>query len=118
MRSYSKTCATRTFFRDREGWVCEAIRAALTLVPRSEMDFSTRDGEDDDSASAVSGVPVAALPRMRFLHYGKVGGQMMPHVDLSKSDAVGEWGQTVQSTHTFLLHLRDCSKGGETVLLD
>ena len=43
---------------------------------------------------------------------------MMPHVDLSKSDRVGQWRQMVTSTHTFLLHLRDCSEGGETVLLD
>ena len=43
---------------------------------------------------------------------------MMPHVDLSKSDRVGQWRQMVTSTHTFLLYLRDCSEGGETVLLD
>ena len=96
-RSFSKTCAVRTFFRDREGWICEQIRTAL---------------------KSIEGGPSFALPRMRFMHYGEAGGRMMPHVDLSKSDRVGMWRQMVSSTHTFLLHLRDCPQGGETALLD
>ena len=104
-RTFSKTCAMRKFFRDREGWVVNTIEAVLEHVLR-------RANVEN------AGVPASVFPRMRYLHYGTVGGQMMPHVDLSKSDAVGEWGATVRSTHTFLLHLRDCTAGGETVLLD
>jgi ankyrin repeat protein len=96
-RSYSKTCAVRTFFRDREEWICDRFREAL---------------------AQIVGGPENALPRMRFMYYENVGGRMMPHVDLSKSDRVGPWQRMVGSTHTFLLHLRDCPRGGETVLLD
>ena len=53
------------------------------------------------------------LPRMRFLCYEEKGGDMQPHVDLSKRDVEGG----TASTHTFILHLRDCEEGGETVLL-
>ena len=53
------------------------------------------------------------LPRMRFLCYEEKGGDMQPHVDLSKRDVEG----STASTHTFILHLRDCEEGGETVLL-
>lgn len=103
-RTFSKTCATRKFLRDREKLIVDTIETVLEHVIRTESVGS-------------SGAPTKVFPRMRFLHYGTVGGQMMPHVDLSKSDSVGAWGAAVRSTHTFLLHLRDCTKGGETVLL-
>ena len=56
---------------------------------------------------------------MRFLNYDAAGGEMKPHVDLSKTylDALGN---VYESTHTFILHLRDSAMedGGETVLLE
>ena len=50
------------------------------------------------------------LPHMRFLCYRQPGGYLVPHIDLSRTDAAGR-----TSTHTFLLYLDDCAAGGETV---
>ena len=57
------------------------------------------------------------LPRCRFLTYLEVGGAMQPHVDLSKQLDEYDIRDTAKSSHTFMLHLADCSAGGETVFL-
>ena len=73
--------------------------------------------ESAGAAAAATALPssVRVMPRMRFLHYPDVGGEMRPHVDLAKKDMGVE--NSKHSTHTFLLHLADCASGGETVLL-
>ena len=49
---------------------------------------------------------------MRLLSYETQGGQLPPHTDFSRTDYRG-----MQSTHTFLLYMTDCTEGGETLLL-
>lgn len=50
----------------------------------------------------------------RFLEYRKEGASLDPHTDGTKicDDT------KLKSTHTMLLYLSDCEKGGETLLLD
>ena len=54
----------------------------------------------------------AAQPLVRFLHYATVGGSLPAHVDLPRV-VDGE-----RTTHSFLLYLTDCERGGETLLLE
>lgn len=51
---------------------------------------------------------------MRFLNYAVSGARLAPHTDLSRVD---HSGSGLRSTHTFLLYMTDCAKGGETALL-
>lgn len=51
---------------------------------------------------------------LRILEYTNPGSGLAPHTDGTK--VCEQSGAT--STHTFLLFLSECSKGGETVLLD
>ena len=60
----------------------------------------------------VSPTVTQALPNMRFLNYSLAGSSSPPHVDLSRRTKDGR-----RSTHTFLLYLTDCDRGGETRLL-
>ena len=57
---------------------------------------------------------VHVLAYMRFLEYDTVGGRLDPHTDGNK---ICEDTQ-LQSTHTMLLYLRDCERGGDTLLLE
>jgi hypothetical protein len=51
-------------------------------------------------------------PLVRFLHYTSAGGSLPAHVDLCR---VLDGG--ARTSHTFLLYLNDCERGGETLLL-
>ena len=84
-------CTTRRYYFDAAGWVARGIADALRAA---------------DSGCAT------ALAHMRFLHYADEGGSLPAHTDLSRTDGDGR-----TSTHTFLLYLTDCSRGGETALL-
>jgi sRNA-binding protein len=53
------------------------------------------------------------MPHTRFLFYEEAGGSLAAHVDLSRTDPQSN----ITSTHTFILYLSDCEKGGETILL-
>jgi hypothetical protein len=56
---------------------------------------------------------VNVFPHMRFLNYAEAGTVLAPHVDLCRVDSV----TGNRSTHSFLLYVTDCEKGGETSLL-
>ena len=57
---------------------------------------------------------VRTAPLCRFLCYATAGGELPAHVDLTRT-----WGrQGLRSTHSFLLYLSDCRRGGETLLLE
>ena len=62
----------------------------------------------------------SAVPYMRFLRYEEVGMDLAPHVDASKWDVRNEnrGRRGSRSSHTFILFLRDCERGGSTVLLN
>ena len=112
-RSMKNTCAKRKFFRARKSHIVDTMREGL-INGFSKMQQKV----DNDNLSIIS-VPTCPLPRMRFLNYDLAGGEMKPHVDLSKTFKDKE-GNVHESTHTFLLHLKTCDLvgGGETVLLE
>ena len=80
------------------------------------------------AASGAEGalLPRSAVPFMRFLSYTEPAQRLPAHVDASKWDIVNErrrgggakQHQGERSTHTFILHLRDCTDGGGTMLLE
>ena len=111
-RKYSNTCAKRKYFRARLSNVVSTIQKCL------EAAFSHMTCDDDTYYIP----PTKPVPRMRYLNYDKAGGEMRPHVDLSKTykEINGQCSAAHESTHTFLLHLRDSDEidGGETVLLE
>mmetsp|Transcript_2358 Transcript_2358/g.4434 ORF Transcript_2358/g.4434 Transcript_2358/m.4434 type:complete len:655 (+) Transcript_2358:613-2577(+) len=88
------SCSDRSYYCDSEGWVRLGIQKCLQNI---------------GPETTVS----VALPNMRFLHYGQAGGYLVPHTDLSRTDAKGR-----TSTHTFLLYIDNCGTGGETALLE
>lgn len=101
-KSYALTCAKRSLFCDTEGWVeAELAPLAEQLLMRT-------------AATGTRVAELKVLPRMRFLHYNVPGGNMQPHVDLAKRDPASS---VRLSTHTFMVHLATCQRGGETVLL-
>ena len=60
-----------------------------------------------------------AHPRMRYLKYNLIGGDLAPHTDLSKTMLDGICKQPRTSTHTFIIYLStSVDYTGETVLLD
>ena len=101
-KSYALTCAERSLFCDTEGWV------EAELAPLAEQLLT------HTAAAGRQLAELKILPRMRFLHYSTPGGNMQPHVDLAKRDPASS---VRLSTHTFMVHLADCQRGGETVLL-
>ena len=76
-----------------------------------EMHTGTEKTRNDTQSTTTSMV-TQALPHMRFLNYSMIGSSSPPHVDLSRRTKDNR-----RSTHTFLLYLTDCYKGGETRLL-
>lgn len=95
-------CSLRHYFCDAEGSLCNLIadRVKAILLKMSEQ-------------TVYKSPEVYVFPHMRFLNYKEEGGELLPHVDLTKVDSIT--GR--RSTHTFILYLRDCEHGGETSLL-
>lgn len=100
----------------REGLV-KAIKAAVEAGTSSdgipEKELGTPDNNNNKPGSHPPPA-VHVLAYMRFLEYDEVGGRLDPHTDGNK--VCEDTGQ--RSTHTLLLYLRDCHRGGETVLLE
>lgn len=86
------TCATRSYFCDAEN--------ILTSLIVNELMSHWQQGD------------IVVMPHMRFLHYAHPNISLPTHVDLSRIDRFGR-----HSTHSFLLYLFDCDRGGETILL-
>jgi len=84
----------RHYFCDAEGWVSCSMLAAVRAV--------------GDKAPCMG----VAMRYMRFLVYNEAGGGLPPHLDLSRTDEVGQ-----TSSHTFILYLTDCDAGGETMII-
>ena len=97
----------RLFFCDELGCAGAAIAAALEIARASLL----RAGDEEAAAE----LPCGALPYMRFLVYTEAGQSLRPHTDAAK------WGLTRtagKSTHTFILFLNDCEKGGSTLFVE
>ena len=96
------SCADRSYYCDAEGWIATMLKARIV---RAFCKDGSMIAEEND---------VIVLPEMRFLHYSTVGSSLAPHIDLCRVDSAS--GQ--RSTHSFLLYLTTCDKGGETALLE
>jgi len=96
-------CSLRSYFCDSEDAIC-SILSKNTLRAFQACDAG---------AYGNSIKQVAFFSHMRFLNYNQAGGELAPHIDLTRVDSmVGK-----RSTHTFLLYMKDCELGGETALL-
>lgn len=117
----------RRFFsaaKERPAIIEGLQRAVQTAIQYDEPTLTEQlnQGENpqmDDQATTTTGitkerVKVHVLSYMRYLEYDKIGGRLDPHTDGNK--VCEETGH--RSTHTLLLYLRDCHRGGETVLLE
>lgn len=93
-------CSDRHYFCEAEGYFHNVLAGRIESILK-------RDG-----CSCINKVQV--FPHMRFLNYTKPGSILAPHVDLFKKDPL----TGKRSTHTFILYLRGCERGGETVLLN
>jgi Ankyrin repeats (many copies)/2OG-Fe(II) oxygenase superfamily len=92
----SAPCSVRSYYCDAERHVCRLLK---TILERAGL--------------ASPSQPTLVFPYMRFLDYAQEGIVLAPHVDLCRVDP----GSGQRSTHSFLLYLTDCERGGETTLL-
>ncbi len=97
-------CSLRHYFCDAEGYLRTLIGDHITNVLRNSNTMEQ---------FAYKDLHAYVFPQMRFLNYDQPGGELLPHVDLTKVDTLS--GK--RSTHTFILYLQDCEIGGETALL-
>jgi hypothetical protein len=101
-------CSERSYFCDAEGHVRLLLKRTLSTAMKK------------DSTMAHAQV----YPHMRFLNYTQTGTVLAPHIDLCRVNPFSicnkqeEQLQQQRSTHTFILYLTDCHKGGETCLLE
>ena len=113
-----RLCSERSYFCEAEGALRSALSAAVTSALVG-MKLETRELDTEGSMSSHTTSPRSPivpvfLPHMRFLNYAVSGARLAPHTDLSRVD---HSGSGLRSTHTFLLYMTDCAKGGETALL-
>jgi hypothetical protein len=116
---------TTTTTTDKERPLASRIEDAIA---RSKMvlqgdDDDDDDNDDDDDKLLQSSQQlmqqekkkVHVLRYQRFLEYTKSGSGLDPHTDGTK--VCCDHPDMYTSTHTLLLYLTDCERGGETVLL-
>jgi hypothetical protein len=95
-KKQSELCSERSYFCDAEGFVREMLEEAIQRVNLVSKPNA-----------------VKAFSNMRFLNYSKAGAVLPPHVDLCRVDPFSGH----RSTHTFILYVTNCERGGETSLL-
>jgi hypothetical protein len=104
------TVDRRFFADDSEGrTIVSAIEAKVKEAIMNAQALFVLEKQDHDSELFVY-----CNKYLRILEYTNPGSGLPPHTDGRKVCELS--GAT--STHTFLLFLSECSKGGETVLLD
>ena len=86
------SCTTRRYLYDIDGSICETIERLVRHVISCSKTFVFR--------------------KFRVLSYDYVDGFVPPHVDLNRVNRDG-----VRSTHTLILYLSDCERGGETRMM-
>jgi hypothetical protein len=107
----ARTCAVRSYHCDVDGFIADALQPVVECALQQQHE-QYKQYEHGKSAGRCT-----VLPRCRFLTYLELGGDMQPHVDLSKQLDEYEPRCHAKSTHTFMIHLADCDQGGETVFL-
>ena len=90
------SCTSRRYLYDFDESICRTIEKVLFSCGAFRRDFSSS----------------FTFPKFRILSYEHVDGFVPPHVDLSRTNRHG-----VRSTHTLILYLTDCNRGGETRLM-
>ena len=114
----------RSYFADSDGWLVSAVQAAL----RTAGNDGGGEGGGEGGGGGIGGGGGGggewhAEGRVRILRYTSEGGQLPAHVDLPRTCSVPTTTSTTtttttKTTHSFLIYLTDCARGGETVLLD
>lgn len=122
-----ETCSKRYYCCDSFGWVREGIENVVmkyVLQCEGSMDISNEGKNSGRNGNhGLVGRKHYFYPHafMRFLYYDVDGGDLPPHIDLSKRElqcqSNGQDTTAVSSTHTFILYLSDCESAGETALL-
>lgn len=107
----ARTCAVRSYHCDVDRFIADALKPVVECALQQQH-HQYKHYERGTSASRCT-----VLPRCRFLTYLELGGDMQPHVDLSKQLDEYEPRCHAKSTHTFMVHLADCDQGGATVFL-
>merc|ERR1712070_996788 len=101
MGEVNRRAAQRCFFCDAQGWILERLEAVMQ----------------------AAGYEAEVSPLMRFLVYKNAGVPLAPHEDYQwlpgyvSAEIPGYGPEGWETTHSFLLYLTDCEKGGETLLL-
>ena len=120
----TNTCAVRSYHCDCTGEIGDVIVPVVleALRQQKEPTRGSRDGPADDesittssSSSGGGSSSCVVLPRCRFLCYREAGGDMQPHIDLSK--ALDEYG--AHNITVILLHSveRKCTNAARGRLL-
>eukprot|EP01127_Copromyxa_protea_P023731 TRINITY_DN9023_c0_g1_i1.p1 TRINITY_DN9023_c0_g1~~TRINITY_DN9023_c0_g1_i1.p1 ORF type:complete len:673 (-),score=103.41 TRINITY_DN9023_c0_g1_i1:8-2026(-) len=99
------SCSSRSYFCDAEKFVGTELENALKRIKDRLCETTATE--------KTNSLPTTAMSHTRFLFYKNAGGSLPAHVDLSRTDPISK----ITSTHTFILYLSDCQKGGETILL-
>lgn len=89
-------CSVRSYFCDAEDDIGALLRLSL------------------HRALGEAIMSITVFPYMRFLSYTEPGAVLAPHIDLFRDHPFTKG----RSTHSFLLYLTNCERGGETTLLE
>jgi len=133
------SCSDRSYIFDSSGFIRGSIRHALRNVccrcggycmdrfsAGGEVDTAALDSVQFDTCSCSAAMRqkyqyhrFQAHAKMRFLQYNVVGGDLAPHVDISKTACCPVTGRSHTSTHTFIIYLSSSEDfTGETAILE
>ena len=123
------SCSDRSYIYDTSGYLRNSIHTALYNICTvcGGVNVPTSLGAADCVDRCQCSAPLNSVlnrrfhanPRMRVLDYRYAGGDLAPHVDLSKKVKNSLDHKVHASTHTFIIYLQSTSDfSGETVLLD
>ncbi|KAL3779647.1 hypothetical protein HJC23_011446 [Cyclotella cryptica] len=109
---------TRSYYCDAEQAIQSILLKCIDAARNALNSPLTNEGDESHSQQSptTSGTrlpPKSVFHHLRFLRYEQKGGLLPPHVDLCRVDD----SSGCRSTHTFILYLTDCHRGGGTALL-
>ena len=80
--------------------------------------FLDASGILDLALTDALGSSVCLAPKAKFLQYRDEDTDLAPHIDLCKKTDWLSPSHRLSTTHTWIVYLTTCPRGGETVLLD